>query len=137
MAEYAAERHLGDQSGENTGSASPAAWLPALGLLAVSFAGLCWLELRPADDNLVAAIFPPWWSEARSIAAVASADGAILGWGRFRTIVITRSDQPGFAERLHDAGALLLVEPSELTGCSADTAKKSVANKHVQGGNEA
>jgi hypothetical protein len=132
MAEYAAEQQLGDQSGGKLGSRSPAAWLPALGLLAASFAGLCWLELRPVDESFVAAVFPPWWGEARSIAAVAAADGAILGWGQPRSIVITRSDRPGFAERLHAAGALLLIAPS-LAGCSAKTRKNNAENKNLQG----
>jgi hypothetical protein len=133
MAKYAGEWHLGDQSGGTAGAASLAAWLPALGLLAASFAGLCWLELQPVDENFVAAVFPPWWSEARSIAAVTAADGAILGWGRPRSIVITRSNHPGFAERLHDAGAVLLIEPSYLSGCSTSTRKAIGNNKNLEG----
>jgi len=92
-------------------------WLPALGLLAASFVASAWLELRPADEHFVAAVFPPWWDAARSTDAVAAADGAVIGWGGLASIVVTRSDQPGFPIRLHAAGAVLLLDPSGLISC--------------------
>ncbi len=92
-------------------------WLPALALLLASFVVTAWLELRPIDDRVVAAVFPPWWDAARSSEAVVAADGAITGWGRFGAIVFTRSDRADFPARLHAAGALLLLEPSPLIFC--------------------
>jgi hypothetical protein len=92
-------------------------WTPALAMLAASFAASGWLELRPADDRFVAAVFPPWWDTARSTAAVAAADGAVVGWGGLASIVVTRSDRGDFAARLHAAGALLLLDPSRLVSC--------------------
>jgi len=96
------------------------AWAPALGLLAASFAASCWLALRPVDPHFVAAVFPPWWSEARSIAAVVSAEGALVGRGGLASIVVTRSDLPDFDARLRQAGALVLLEPSRLLSCSGN-----------------
>jgi hypothetical protein len=93
------------------------AWLPALSLLAASFVASAWLELRPADEQFVAAVFPPWWDAARSTDAVAAADGAVIGWGGLASIVVTRSDLAGFPKRLHAAGAVLLLEPSRLISC--------------------
>ena len=92
--------------------------LPALGLLAASSVAFAWLELRPLDNRLVAAVFPPWWDAARSTDAVTAADGAILGWGGLASIVVTRSDREDFPARLHDAGALLLIEPSHGMSCA-------------------
>jgi hypothetical protein len=94
-------------------------WLPAVALLLASFVVMAWLELRPLDDRVVAAVFPPWWDAARSSDAVAAADGAITGWSRFGSIVFTRSDRADFPARLHAAGALLLLEPSHLSFCGS------------------
>ena len=91
--------------------------MPALLLLVGSLAATGWLQLRPQDDREVAAVFPPWWDAARATSAVAAADGAVLGWGRLGSIVLTRSDRPGFADRLHAAGAVLLIEPLGLRPC--------------------
>ena len=92
-------------------------WLPALALLLTSFVVTAWLDLRPLDDRVVAAVFPPWWDAARSSDAVVAADGAITGWGGLGAIVFARSDQADFPARLHAAGALLLLEPSHLVFC--------------------
>lgn len=108
----------GDASGGDRRSAFRT-WLPALALLLASTVAVGWLELRPRDDRFVAAVFPPWWGGARSIAAVAEADGAVMGQGGLGSIVLTRSDREGFAERLHRTGAWLLLEPSALIGCGA------------------
>lgn len=110
------------ETGEASGGDRQSAirtWLPALALLFVSTVAVAWLELSPRDDRFVAAVFPPWWGAARSIAAVAEADGAIMGQGGLGSIVLTRSDRAGFVERLHQAGAVLLLEPSALIGCGA------------------
>jgi hypothetical protein len=92
-------------------------WLPALALLLTSFVVTAWLELRPIDDQVVAAVFPPWWDAARSTDAVVAAEGAITGWGGIGAIVFAHSDQADFPARLHAAGALLLLEPSHLIFC--------------------
>jgi hypothetical protein len=93
-------------------------WLPALALLAVSFAASAWLMLRPADGRFVAAVFPPWWDVARSTDAVIAADGAILGLGGLSSIIVARSDRADFPARLRAAGALLLLDPSQLSFCA-------------------
>jgi hypothetical protein len=93
-------------------------WLPALGLLAASVVASAWLSLRPSDDHFVAAVFPPWWGEARSIAAVADAGGAIVGWGALSSVVLARSDGSDFVARLHAAGAMFLLDPSPLGLCA-------------------
>jgi hypothetical protein len=94
------------------------AWLPALVMLAASFSGLTWMELQPRNGQFVAAVFPLWWSAARSTEAVALADGAVIGWGGLPSIIVTRSDQADFAARLYAAGAILLVDPTRLGSCA-------------------
>ncbi len=99
-------------------------------LLAASFVATGWLELRPKDDHYVAAIFPPWWSAARSTDAVITAEGAITGWGSLGSIVLTRSDRDGFGVRLRAAGAILLLDPVSLEFCGRIGSKK---NAHSEG----
>ena len=117
---------LGHSSGTEFAPARSglAEWLPALALLLASFVVMAWLELRPLDDRVVAAVFPPWWDAARSSDAVAAADGAITGWSRFGSIVFARSDRADFPARLHAAGALLLLEPSHLSFCGTGDAQR-------------
>ncbi len=92
-------------------------WLPAIAMLVASVAAAGWLEFRPVDDRFVAAVFPPWWGAVRSTDAVVSAGGAVLGWGGMSSIVITRSDGDDFIARLHQAGALVLLEPARFGLC--------------------
>ena len=93
-------------------------WLPAIAMLAASVAAAGWLEFRPVDDRFVAAVFPPWWGAVRSTDAVVAAGGAVLGWGGMSSIVITRSDGDDFIVRLHQAGALVLLEPARFGLCA-------------------
>ena len=69
----------------------------------------------PARPDLVAALFPPWWSSGRIIAAAATA-GAPVAVGRWTSIVVVRGDQNS-AARLRSAGALFLMDPRNAIGC--------------------
>lgn len=64
----------------------------------------------PVDADRVAAIFPPWWSGARSVDAAASA-GDLAGAGAHRSILIVSSSTPGLNDRLRRAGALFVLSP--------------------------
>jgi hypothetical protein len=70
-----------------------------------------------------AAIFPPWWPAGQSLAAAASA-GDVRSTGVLPFVFIVQSQYPGLNERLHAAGALLLMSPLGQTGCAQPSAKK-------------
>jgi hypothetical protein len=77
------------------------------------------LGLRPSADAdaPIAVIFPPWWSAERAFTAAASAGGAIVREGAWSNILVVKSTDAGFVERLHAAGAWLLLNPQALAAC--------------------
>ena len=75
-------------------------------------------------DVAVAAVFPPWWTRAEAATAVARADGLNVREGGLSTVLIFRSADPDFADRLRAHGALLLVDPIAMEGCSAPSASR-------------
>ena len=95
------------------------AWLPAVLLLLVSFLGTAWIGLRPSSGigEPVAALFPPWWGAERVFAAAASAGGAIVREGAWPSILVLTAADGDFADRLHAAGAWLLLNPKALDAC--------------------
>jgi hypothetical protein len=102
-----------------TGHHACKTWLPAVLLLLVSFLGTAWLGLRPSSavGEPVAALFPPWWGAERVFAAAASAGGAIVREGAWSNILVLSSADGDFADRLHTAGAWLLLNPKALDAC--------------------
>jgi hypothetical protein len=95
------------------------AWLPAMALLLVSFLGTAWLGLRPsgAAGEPVAAVFPPWWSAERAFVAASAAGGAVVREGAWSNILVVSSAERDFPDRLHVAGAWLLLNPKALDAC--------------------
>ena len=85
--------------------------IPA-GFLAVAVAGEA-----PRDPGHIAAVFPPWWS-ARQVSEAAASAGLIQAGGGLSNIVIVAGEPARLAERLHDAGALVLLDPEAARGCS-------------------
>jgi hypothetical protein len=75
------------------------------------------LTVISPTSNVVAAVFPPWWISARVFGAAASA-GDIIAIGWMPSIVFVRGEPEKLADRLHSAGALLLVASSG-GGCSS------------------
>ncbi|MBD8906117.1 hypothetical protein [Methylorubrum zatmanii] len=88
-------------------------------LLAATLIGALWFNGPvAAPDRPVAVLFPPWWSEERTLGAAADAGGAVLGLGRLSGLVVTQSSDPGFPERLRAAGALILFDPRGFGLCT-------------------
>jgi hypothetical protein len=78
--------------------------------LAAAFAA----QALPMPDGPVAAIFPPWWDSASSIAASGNAGPVIrLGAADF-VVVVAATDR----QRLWQDGAWLLLDPMVAGGCS-------------------
>ena len=75
-------------------------------------------QARPGDD-VVAVIFPPWWSADRSLAAAASTGAAIVRTGGISSILVVQPDGPDGLKHLHDAGAWFAVDPRAVGACFA------------------
>jgi hypothetical protein len=69
----------------------------------------------------VAAVFPPWWHAAEVFTAAGTA-GRIVRFGSVRFVVIVAPEDPGMAERLRAAGAILVIDPMFVGGCSSASA---------------
>lgn len=88
----------------------------ALAILASLFAAAA-IEAPASDPSRVAAIFPPWWSGPRAIAAAASV-GDIVGVGGAPFVVILHGDSETLARRVRAAGALLTLTSNIAGFCS-------------------
>ena len=74
-------------------------------------------DLPGEAHGTVAVVFAPGTGKATAIAAVAEADGLVVRTGGWGSVLVVQSDKPGFARRLRQAGALLVVDPRSAAGC--------------------
>lgn len=87
--------------------------LPAALLVVLSLAVLPAIAMPPSGD-VVAAVFPPYWS-AGEVAAAAASAGRIVRRGGVGFVMVVALDKDGGA-KLNAAGALLQLDPRVL-GC--------------------
>ncbi|MDP1872799.1 hypothetical protein [Phenylobacterium sp.] len=92
-----------------------ATWLLAIGLGVLSLVAALVFGAAPREASAAAAIFPPWWSAPRALAAADRA-GAVTGVGAQPFIIITtrdpnRSQDRALAASLRAQGAWLVVDP--------------------------
>ncbi len=93
-------------------------WLNAAALLTASFVAIAALALqaRPGAE-VVAVVFPPWWSVADAIAAAAAAEADVVRTTMLPSIVVVRPrDRDGLA-RLRAAGGLMALDPRAAGAC--------------------
>jgi hypothetical protein len=64
----------------------------------------------------IAAVFPPWWQAARIYEAAVGA-GPLLDAGQASFVMIVGFSDPGVAERLRSAGAIILLDAAAV-GCA-------------------
>jgi hypothetical protein len=93
-----------------------AAALPTVICFGTAIAALMLGASAPAEGP-VAALFPPWWSSADVVMAAGSA-GRIVRLGSVHFIVVVAPDGSDTTERLHAAGAVLVLDPIIAGGCS-------------------
>ena len=77
---------------------------------------------HPASGEKVLVISPTWLGYPGAISVIASADGAIVGGDTSSSFAIAFSDDPSFASRLYQAGALLVWSARVFMACD-DTSK--------------
>lgn len=94
------------------------AFLPALGLLAFSLAWTGALMARPQDGDPVAALFPPpMGGDAAFRRVLAAGADAVLGIGATATLIVARSDDPAFIDRLYESGAVIVMRAPAIGEC--------------------
>jgi hypothetical protein len=94
------------------------AWLNAALLLVSSWIFIAALsfQARP-DTEVVAVVFPPWWSAQQAIAAVATANAAFVRTTAIPAILVVRPDDHAGLNRLHAAGAWFAIDPKAIAAC--------------------
>lgn len=95
--------------------------LPSAVLAAsLTFSGL--MAAAPVAGQPMAAVFPPWWSEADIFAATDRAGAMPLRFGAGPSTVIIPGGTSGLSMRLYRTGALLVLNAGERGGCLGGSA---------------
>ena len=94
------------------------AWLNAAALLVASFLAITALSLQVrAGAEIVAILFPPWWSSQQAFLAAASAEAAVVRMTAVPSLLIVRPNERDGLTRLHRAGAWLALDPQAIAAC--------------------
>jgi hypothetical protein len=98
------------------------AWLNATGLLFASVIAIAAFAFhaRPGAE-IVAVLFPPWWSSQQVFAALASADAAVVRTTAVSTLMVVRPDDHEGMARLRNAGVWLALDPQAVAACFIKT----------------
>jgi hypothetical protein len=94
------------------------AWLNAAVLLIASWIAIAALSLqvRPGTE-VVAVVFPPWWSAQQVFTAAASANAAIIRMTAIPSLLVVRPDDHDGLTRLRSAGVWLTMDPQAVAAC--------------------
>ena len=94
------------------------AWANAVILLLSSWLFIAALsfQIRP-DAQVVAVVFPLWWSAGQTLQAAASAKAAFVRTTAIPAILIVRPDNEAGLTRLHEAGAWFAIDPRAIAAC--------------------
>ncbi|MCE7029692.1 hypothetical protein [Jiella avicenniae] len=87
--------------------------------MGVTLAGLIASLPAPAfgPGSSVAALFPPWWSQERVLAA-ATQSGSLLDVGGWSSVVVLAFTDKALPDRLRESGALIVLD-ARAVGCFA------------------
>lgn len=98
------------------------AWLNAVALLLASWIAIAALSLqvRPGTE-VVAVVFPPWWSSQQALRAATSADAAIVRMTALPAMLVVRPDDHDGLTRLRNAGAWFSIDPLAIAACFGNT----------------
>ncbi|MBY9066961.1 hypothetical protein K1X12_08620 [Hyphomonas sp. WL0036] len=99
----------------------PAGALLIVGLLALQIATL---STAPSNGKYLV-IAPPGSSIGDTINIIGEAQGGLQKFTRFSNAVIASSSAPNFAEKLHEAGAWLVLPSPVQTGCFTTSSREN------------
>ena len=74
-------------------------------------------DLPGETRGTLAALFPPGSDPAEILAGIGAAGGTVVRGGGWDSVLVVHSDEAGFARRLRQAGAWLVVDPRSAAGC--------------------
>jgi hypothetical protein len=94
------------------------AWLNATILLLSSWVFIAALSFQVrTDTEVVAVVFPPWWSTQQVLRAAASANAAFVRTTAIPAILVVRPDARAGLARLREAGAWFSIDPRAVAAC--------------------
>jgi hypothetical protein len=92
--------------------------LPAAGLVLLSTAALGVAELHPVTQSRSPVGIIAAGDAAATVRLVAAADGRLISAGGWLGVVYATSDDPEFAAKLYQAGAVLVFRADSAVGCA-------------------
>jgi len=94
------------------------AWLNATILLLSSWIFIAALSFQiRSDTEVVAVVFPPWWSAQQAFQAAASANVAFVRTTAIPAILVVRHGERAGLTRLREAGAWFSIDPRAIAAC--------------------
>jgi hypothetical protein len=99
-----------------------AAWTPAAALVIGGVFVAADAEFAPADATRLLALFPPWWSAERALAAAGDV-GAVASVGALSFAVAVAGDRPGLTRALRERGAFWVLDGRAFPACFSSPKK--------------
>ncbi|HWT62276.1 MAG TPA: hypothetical protein VN150_06780 [Ochrobactrum sp.] len=92
--------------------------LPAIALFLIGLTALVYAMLSPRGENgQYAVLMKPWASVSQVATLLSKADAKILSFNERMNVVVVYSARRDSIDALYDAGAWLVFEPAQLSGC--------------------
>jgi hypothetical protein len=114
--------HDSVHDGFRRASAALAAWTPAAALVIGGTFAAAAVEFAPVDSTRLVAVFPPWWSAERALAAAGEV-AAVSGVGAVGFAVAVAADRPGLTQALRDRGAFWVLDARAVPACFSSLEK--------------
>lgn len=93
-------------------------WINAALLLVMSFVVVAAMALHPRPGtDVVAMVFPPWWSVQRALLAAATADAEIVRTTALGSVIVVRPHDGDGLSRLRAAGGWFAIDPRAAAAC--------------------
>ncbi|MEM6382966.1 MAG: hypothetical protein AAF739_09850 [Pseudomonadota bacterium] len=84
---------------------------------ALALAGVGAVAAAPKPGQPVMALFPPATAQSQVLSSMAASGGHLISTTNVSWAVLTQADDPAFAERLRQHGALLTIDPRVAAWC--------------------
>ncbi|TCQ78741.1 hypothetical protein EDF68_106143 [Ochrobactrum sp. BH3] len=92
--------------------------LPAVALFVIGLTALIYAMLSPRGENgQFAVLMQPWANASQVATLLGKADAQILSFNDRMNVVVVYAARPDAIDALYDAGAWLVFEPAQLSGC--------------------